>query len=92
MSSEGDVVVHDAVSGKRRWKSRVSGQPLTYCTFPEDTDRLVVASTYLFVFNANEVAVKLSGHAVRLTLLPCDLSDVFCVIPLVLSDSSFTPE
>ena len=47
----------------------MSGQPLTYCTFPEDTDRLVVASTYLFVFNANEVAVKLSGHAVRLPLL-----------------------
>lgn len=69
VSSAGDVVVHDAVTGKQKWKSKVSGQPLTYCAFSEATDRLVVASTYLFVFNANQVAVKLSGHAVCLPLL-----------------------
>jgi hypothetical protein len=64
VSSTGDVSVHDAATGSQHWKYQVAGQPLTYCTFLAATDRLVVASTFLFVFNGKEIAMKLSGHTV----------------------------
>jgi hypothetical protein len=67
VSSEGDVAVLNATSGKRKWRTKVSGQPLTHCAFARGVDRLVVSSTFHFVVQKKEVAAKLSGHAVCFT-------------------------
>ena len=60
----------DALSGAVKWRSTVAGQPLACCGAASTADRLLVASSYLFVLQNQRVALKLSGHTVCFYLVP----------------------
>eukprot|EP00892_Ulva_mutabilis_P004366 jgi/Ulvmu1/2300/UM013_0147.1 len=67
--AQGEVVCLDPADGAVKWRCTVTGQDLACSGAAAKADRLLVASSYLFVLQKQQVALKLSGHTAPVTCM-----------------------